>query len=206
MAVAAGADAVGLVGWMPTGAGVIDDATAADIAAAVPPPTDSWLLTFEDSAAGIAAHVARCGTPTVQIVRHVAPAVHADLARIAPALRRVQVVHIEDEDSLALIDRYAGLAHAFLLDSGRPAAAQYGGTGRRHDWRLSAKFVRRSPLPVFLAGGLTPADAAEAIRTVRPFGLDVCSGLRPDGRTLDAGRLAAFVAAVRAADEETRIP
>jgi phosphoribosylanthranilate isomerase len=201
-AIAAGADAIGLVSYMPTGAGVIDDATAAAIAAAAPPPTDAWLLTFEDTAEGIAGHAARCGTRTVQIVRHVAASVHEDLARIAPALRRVQVVHIEDERSLALIGAYASLAHAFLIDSGRPAASEFGGTGRVHDWRLSAVFVRRSPLPVFLAGGLRPDNAAAAVRTVRPFGLDVCSGLRPDGRRLDAGRLKTFLAAVRAADQE----
>lgn len=206
MAIAVGADAVGLVSWMPTGAGVIDDATAAAIAAAVPPPTDAWLLTFEDSAEGIAGHAGRCRTRTVQIVRHVPPQVHADLARIAPALRRVQVVHIEDERSLALIEAYAGLAEAFLIDSGRPSASEFGGTGRVHDWHLSAEFVRRSPVPVFLAGGLTPDNAAAAIRAVKPFGLDICSGLRPDGRHLDAGRLAAFVAAVRAADQETHAP
>lgn len=202
MAIAAGVDAVGLVGWMPTGAGVIDDAAAAAIAAAVPPPVDPWLLTFADTAEGIADHSLRCGTSTVQIVQHVPASVHRDLARRAPRLRRVQVVHIEDEGSLALIDRYAGLAHAFLLDSGRPSASEFGGTGRVHDWALGAAFVRRSPLPVFVAGGLTPDNAGEAVRTIRPFGLDICSGLRPDGRNLDAGRLAAFVAAVRAADRE----
>ncbi|MDT8344180.1 MAG: N-(5'-phosphoribosyl)anthranilate isomerase, partial [Thermohalobaculum sp.] len=85
-------------------------------------------------------------------------------------------------------------AQAFLLDSGRPATAELGGTGRVHDWEVSAEFVRRSPLPVFLAGGLGPANAAEAVARVRPFGLDICSGVRTAG-ALDADRLAAFMAA-----------
>ncbi|WP_207538214.1 phosphoribosylanthranilate isomerase [Sabulicella rubraurantiaca] len=64
---------------------------------------------------------------------------------------------------------------------------------------MSAAFVRRSPRPVFLAGGLTPGNVAQAIQMVRPYGLDLCSALRPEGH-LDTGRLRAFMAAVRAAD------
>ncbi len=65
---------------------------------------------------------------------------------------------------------------------------------------MSAEFVRMSRLPVFLAGGLSAANAEEAIRQVRPFGLDLCSGLRTEGR-LDPGKLAGFMAAVRRADQ-----
>lgn len=74
--------------------------------------------------------------------------------------------------------------HAFLLDSGRPnlPTPEFGGTGRVHDWQISAEFVRRSPHPVFLAGGLTPANVREAIRRVKPFGVDLCSGVRTGGR------------------------
>ena len=91
--------------------------------------------------------------------------------------------------------------HAFLLDSGRPAlpTPEYGGTGRTHDWSVSAEFVRRSPHPVFLAGGLSAANVGEAMKTVGPFGLDVCSGVRTDGR-LDRDKLEAFIDAVRRTD------
>ena len=73
---------------------------------------------------------------------------------------------------------------------------ELGGTGRRHDWALSARIVARVSRPVFLAGGLTPENAEEAIRTVRPWALDVCSGVRTDGR-LDAGKLERLFAAIR---------
>jgi phosphoribosylanthranilate isomerase len=85
-----------------------------------------------------------------------------------------------------------------LLDSGRPGAAvaELGGTGRVHDWTLSARIVESSPVPVFLAGGLRPENVAEAVGAVAPFGVDVCSGLRdPAGRLLPA-RLEAFVRAL----------
>lgn len=75
---------------------------------------------------------------------------------------------------------YEPYVHAFLLDSGRPNAsiAELGGTGRAHDWSISAEIVRRSSRPVFLAGGINPGNVRDAISTVAPFGLDVCSGVR----------------------------
>lgn len=198
-AIAAGVDAVGLVGPMPTGPGVVDDETARTIGAMVPPPVMPWLLSSEETADGIAAHAERCGAPTVQIVRHVAPEVHEALAARAPWLRRVQVIHVEGPEALDTVAAYGTRPHAFLLDSGRLSAAELGGTGRRHDWRISRQIVEAAARPVFLAGGLSPENAAEAVAAVRPFGLDVCSGLRRDD-WLVPGRLAAFVAAVRTAD------
>ena len=89
---------------------------------------------------------------------------------------------------------------ALLLDSGRPALSvkELGGTGRVHDWAISAELVRSVSVPVFLAGGLNASNVADSIRQVRPFGVDVCSGLRTDGK-LDETKLAAFVEAVASA-------
>jgi phosphoribosylanthranilate isomerase len=199
MAASAGADLLGLVGPMPTGPGPIEDRMARLIAAGAVPWAPQVLLTACETADGIAEHAARIGVRAVQIVTHVAPAAHARLARAAPGLTRIQVIHVEDADALRLIADYEPHVTAFLLDSGRPALDELGGTGRVHDWEISAEFVRRSGWPVFLAGGLTPENVGEAIRVVRPFGVDVCSGVRVDGK-LDPGRLAAFMEAVRTAD------
>jgi phosphoribosylanthranilate isomerase len=196
MAIAAGADALGLVAEMPSGPGPIPDDLIAEIAATVPPPVATFLLTSRVTAKEIAAHVGACGTNTVQVVSHIDPAEHELLAALRPATRRVQVIHVESEEALRLIREYAPLVHAFLLDSGRPASAELGGTGRVHDWAVSAEFVRRSPLPVFLAGGLNPENAAQAVTEVKPFGLDLCSGVRTGGK-LDAEKLHAFFAAAR---------
>ena len=153
MAITAGADAVGLVGEMPSGPGVIDDDVARDIAAIVPPPISTFLLTSRERAVEIADHVRYCGTNAVQIVRHINPMQYPELIRSLPEVRRIQVVHVEDGRALDLIDLYSPYVHAFLLDSGRPAAehVELGGTGRTHDWDVSAEFVRRSEKPVFLA-------------------------------------------------------
>ena len=117
--------------------------------------------------------------------------------RHLPALKRVQVIHVEDNGALDLIRVYEPHVHAFLLDSGRPNAStvELGGTGRVHDWRISAEFVRRSVKPVFLAGGLKPGNVADAVRQVSPFGVDLCSGVRTEGK-LDEGLLSQFTKAL----------
>jgi phosphoribosylanthranilate isomerase len=203
MAVAAGADALGLVGAMPSGPGPIPDDRIAEIARLVPPPVATFLLTSETTAEAISAHIRATGPTAVQVVSHIEPAEAARLAVLEPRVRRVQVIHVEGSDALDLIPLYAPHVHAFLLDSGRPNATirELGGTGRVHDWAVSAAFVQASPVPVFLAGGLTPDNAGEAIRRVRPYGLDLCSGVRTEGR-LDPAKLESFMRSVRSADRE----
>ena len=199
LAIAAGADALGLVGEMPSGPGPIDDDTARAIATDVPPPVATFLLTSRTSGADIVDHVRYCGTNTVQVVSHIDPAQYPVIAAGLPGVRRVQVVHVQDDGALELIQAYADHVHAFLLDSGRPNAgiAELGGTGRAHDWQISRRFVAATDKPVFLAGGLTPHNVARAIATVMPYGVDLCSGVRTHG-ALDAGKLQSFMAALTA--------
>ena len=77
----------------------------------------------------------------------------------------------------------AARVDALLLDSGRPDAQvkTLGGTGLTHDWALSAEIVAQVDRPVFLAGGLRESNVAEAIAQVKPFGVDLCSGVRTEG-------------------------
>jgi phosphoribosylanthranilate isomerase len=72
---------------------------------------------------------------------------------------------------------------------------ELGGTGRTHDWTLSRQIRETIEVPLFLAGGLSPTNIVEAIATVQPYGVDVCSGLRVNGK-LDATKLSAFFSAV----------
>jgi phosphoribosylanthranilate isomerase len=200
MAMDAGADALGFVAAMPSGPGIVSDATIRAVTADVPPPIATFLLTSRAAGTDIADHVRHCGTNTVQIVDHIDPGELAVLAVSLPMVRRVQVIHVEGPGALDLIPRYAPYVHAFLLDSGKPGGTmrELGGTGRTHDWAVSAEFVKRTEKPVFLAGGLNPGNVAEAIATVQPFGVDLCSGVRTDGH-LDQAKLDAFMAAARAA-------
>lgn len=199
-AVAAGADALGFVGEMPSGPGPIPDDVAREAAAACPPGVSPFLLTSRSEPEEIVEHAHLIGVRVVQLVRHLDPAVHGAIREIEPGLRIVQVVHVEDEHAVELARGYGRTADALLLDSGRPSltVAELGGTGRVHDWTLSRRIVHDSPAPVWLAGGLTASNVGEAIEQVNPFGVDLCSGLRTAGR-LDAKKMSAFFHAVRLA-------
>jgi phosphoribosylanthranilate isomerase len=197
LAVSAGASALGLVGPMPSGPGVIDDALIAEIAAVVPPPIATFLLTSETRADAVIDHLRRCGTNTVQLVDRVEAGAHAIIRRALPQVKIVQVLHVTDDDVVNEARALADAVDGFLLDSGNPklAVKELGGTGRVHDWDLSRRIVEIVDRPVFLAGGLRADNVAEAVARVRPFGLDLCSSVRTQGR-LDGEKLAAFFAAV----------
>lgn len=197
-AVRLGASALGLVSQMPSGPGVIDDALIADIAAAVPPPIATFLLTARCEADAIVAQHAVCRTTTLQLVDAVAPEELRRLRRALPQVTLVQVIHVRDEASVDEALTVAGLVDALLLDSGNPTlqVKELGGTGRVHDWRLSRRIRDAAPVPVFLAGGLHAGNVREAVAAVEPFGLDLCSGVSRGGR-LDPARLADFMQAVQ---------
>lgn len=199
LAIAHGASALGLVGPMPSGPGVISDARIAAIAAATPPAVSTFLLTSETEAEAIIAHHQRVHTSTIQLVDVPAPGTHARLRAALPGIKLVQVIHVLNEASVAEALAMASAVDALLLDSGNPnrAVKELGGTGRTHDWGLSRRICEAAPVPVFLAGGLHPGNVAAAIEAVQPFGLDLCSGLRTAG-ALDPAKLSAFFAAVNA--------
>ncbi len=197
LAIAKGADALGLVARMPSGPGPIPDSAIAEIAAAVPPPIATFLLTSETEPDAVVDHVRACGTSTVQLVDAVPSATYQALRRAHPALRVVQVLHVTGPETLEEAKEIAPQVDALLLDSGNPGAAvkELGGTGRTHDWAVSARIVAEVPKPVFLAGGLRADNVATAIAAVRPYGVDLCSGVRTDDR-LDPAKLGPFVEAV----------
>jgi phosphoribosylanthranilate isomerase len=182
-------------GEPPSGPGVLDNRLIAEIAAAAPPPVATFLLTSEAEPSAIVEHARICGVNTVQLVDRVAPAAYSALRAGLPGMRLVQVIHVEGQDQIDEARTMGELADALLLDSGRPFAAirELGGTGRTHDWSLSRKIVEASSCPVFLAGGLNSGNVARAIREVRPFGVDLCSGVRTDEK-LDSRKLEAFMA------------
>jgi len=197
LAISAGASAIGLVSAMPSGPGPIDEAQIARIAAAVPAPTETFLLTALTGAGAIAEQQRRCGTTAVQLVDQVAEPELRRLRKLLPGTRLVQVIHVTGPESVDEARAAAALVDALLLDSGNPrlAVKELGGTGRVHDWEYSRRICEAAGVPVLLAGGLHPGNARLAMERVRPTGLDVCSGLRRDGR-LDSGRLKDFFEAL----------
>lgn len=193
LAIRHGAAALGLVSRMPSGPGVISEDQIAEIAARVPPPIASFLLTCEQDVDSIIAQQKRCGTNTLQIVDSLTRGSYDDLRHSLPGIGIVQVIHVVGPESVDEADAIAPQVDAILLDSGNPAlrVKELGGTGRRHDWSLSRQIREQVDVPIFLAGGLNPGNARQAIEEVGPFGLDICTGVRTDGR-LDDTKLAAL--------------
>ena len=223
LAMALGADALGLVSAMPSGPGVISDVLVAEIAAAVARkatpsaavrptvnsfavksfpvntfPVKTFLLTSRQTAQDIAAQHAVCNTTTLQLVDDVAPEELRLLRRLLPHVELVQVIHVVDELALHQALAVAPWVDMLLLDSGNPrlAVKELGGTGRTHNWEISQRIVAAAPVPVLLAGGLNAQNARASLQNVSPYGLDICSDVRSGGQ-LDAEKLAAFMQAVK---------
>jgi phosphoribosylanthranilate isomerase len=194
MAIEAGASAVGLVSAMPSGPGPIPEDLIAEIAATIPPGVSSFLLTCLQNAASIIEQQRRLRVNTIQICDRLTQGSYQDLRDALPGVSLVQVVHVTGPEAVDEAIAVAPHVDAILLDSGNQSLAikELGGTGRTHDWTLSRKIREAIEVPLFLAGGLNPSNVAAAIREVQPFGIDVCSGLRTEGR-LVREKLEAFI-------------
>lgn len=199
-AIRLGADALGLVSHMPSGPGVIDEELIRDIAIRVPPPVATFLLTSHQDTDVIIEQQRRCRVNTLQLVDALPEGSHAKLRKALPGVSLVQVLHVRDDSTIEEARAVQHDVDALLLDSGNPdlAVKELGGTGRVHNWDISRRLIESVDVPVFLAGGLNRENAAKAVVATRPFGLDLCSGVRTDDR-LDADKLAAFMEAVRPA-------
>lgn len=197
MAIKFGAAAVGLVSAMPSGPGVISEDLIRQIAASIPPPVASFLLTCRQDVAAIIDQQKSLRVNTIQLCDRLEEGSHRQLREALPGVSLVQVIHVNGPDSLDEAVAVAPHVDAVLLDSGNRTAAikELGGTGRVHDWNLSKQIREAVRVPVFLAGGLNAANVGAAVEQVRPFGVDVCSGVRTDGR-LDKHKLADFFEAV----------
>lgn len=193
MAIKHGASAVGLVSAMPSGPGPIPEELIAEIAATIPPGVSSFLLTCQQNVDAIIDQQRRLRVNTLQICDRLAPRSYERLREALPGVSLVQVVHVTGPESVEEAIAIAPEVDAVLLDSGNQSLPikELGGTGRTHDWSLSRAIREAIEVPLFLAGGLKPENVAAAIREVQPFGIDVCSGLRTEGK-LDPQKLAAF--------------
>lgn len=190
-AVAAGADALGFV-FAAASPRRIAPAAAGRIIATLPPFVAAVGVFVDQPAEEIEAIASACGLHAVQLHG-------AEPAALARALSRpvIRAIRVRDERSLAPLASYP--ARAFLLDAYVPG--QPGGTGRAIPWRLVEGV--RAPVPMILAGGLTPASVGEVVRRVRPYAVDASSGLeRAPGRK-DHRKLEEFIANVRSADHQS---
>jgi phosphoribosylanthranilate isomerase len=196
-AIAYGASALGLVSAMPSGPGVISEKTIAEIAATIPPPIATFLLTSKRDARSIIDQQRKCRTNTLQLCDRIETGVYQKLRDALPGVALVQVIHVNGRGSIEEATAAAPFVDALLLDSGndKSSVKELGGTGRVHDWSISKTIRESVNKPIFLAGGLNRENVARAISEVAPFGLDLCSGVRTNGM-LDEMKLAGFFGAI----------
>ena len=195
-----GASALGLVSAMPSGPGPISEELIAEIAAVIPPGVASFLLTSRQDAESIIAQQKRTRVNTIQLVDRISLHVYEALRMALPGIALVQVTHVTGEESLIEAMNVREFVDAILLDSGNPSLAvkELGGTGRTHDWSISKRIREAVDIPIYLAGGLKAENVAEAIQQVQPFGVDLCSGVRTNGK-LDEEKLKRFFEQVNSA-------
>lgn len=197
IAISHGADVIGLVGNMPSGPGVIDDALIKEIANSIPSSIATSLLTSETNAQDIISHYQRAPTSSIQIVDRIATQEYTLIRKALPKVNIVQVIHMMDHHSVQEAIEISQYVDAILLDSGNPnlPTKELGGTGKTHNWDLSQQISTSISIPLFLAGGLNKDNVRQAINKVQPYGVDVCSGVRTDGH-LDPIKLFEFIKAV----------
>lgn len=186
-AVRAGADAVGVVSDVPVDTPrEVDPERAAELLADVPPFVAGTLVTMTDDAERAIELVERVDPDAIQIHGRPDPAACEEIqAAGADLLLSVGA------DDLEGIDRYEGAVEALVVDSTDEDGA--GGTGRTHDWERTRAATAPLETPVVLAGGLTPDNVTDAVRTVEPFAVDVASGVESEPGRKDSAAVEAFV-------------
>lgn len=196
----AGADAIGFTLGLPDGPhNGLDEHGARAIIRALPPLITPVLITYHTTATTVVPLCRYLGVSTVQLHARPDPAEVAAIRATLPGIKIILAVNVTGEEAIAEAVALSAHADALILDSYDPVTGRRGATGRTHDWSISRRIVERVPVPVILAGGLTPDNVTTAIRQVRPWAVDTHTGVeRPDGST-DHERVRAFVRAARRA-------
>jgi len=198
LAIEYGASALGLVSEMPSGPGVISEDLIVEIAKQVPAEISTFLLTSKTNAEEIITQYKKCRTTHIQLVDNEDIDIYKRLKDELPAVKIVQVIHVTGEESIGEAITVSNYVDLILLDSGNQklTVKELGGTGRTHDWSISKEIVENVNVPVFLAGGINPSNVSAALNEVRPYGVDLCSGVRINNK-LDENLLKEFFNTLR---------
>ncbi|AGB39503.1 phosphoribosylanthranilate isomerase [Natronococcus occultus] len=193
-AVAAGADAVGLISAVPVDTHrELAPARAAELAAAAPPFVTTVLVTMPETPAAAIELVETVGPDAVQLHGTLEPDA---VATVREDVDATVVVALEaGETDATTAGRYGDVADGLLVDT--PADGGGGGTGETHDWELTRELTAALDSPIVLAGGLAPENVADAVRTVEPFAVDVASGIEDADGATDADAARTFVERAR---------
>jgi phosphoribosylanthranilate isomerase len=187
-AVEAGADALGFMFYASSPRCVTRE-TATQIVHHLPPFVAKVGVFVNPNAEEVRLAIADCGLDTLQFHGEESPEFCRQFG-----LKVLKAFRVQGPETLKALPTYSSMA--WLLDSF--VAGSHGGTGNTFNWDIAAEAVRMGGR-VILAGGLTPENAAEAVRKVRPYGLDVSSGVESAPGKKDAAKVRAFIAAAKGA-------
>lgn len=200
-AISAGANAVGfLVGITHLAEDKISKEEAKDIIEKIPPFVSKVMVTHlldKEEITGIARFL---GVDTIQIQDHIPPEDLDQLKSELPYCKIIKAIHVTDRtEALKMLGSFERHCDAILLDS--RTEDRLGGTGITHDWNISREIVEKASCPVILAGGLNGANVFDAVKQVRPYAVDVNSGVEVDGyKSFD--KIKAFISnAIRAKEK-----
>lgn len=198
MAVSFGADALGfLVGLSYRTDDEVELPVAQRIMAEIPPFVSTVLVTHRVELEWVAQACRQSGCSIVQLHGDFALAQIPELRQRVPNVRVIKAVNVVDESAVTHAVAAAQQADAVLLDS--RTATRIGGTGRTHDWTISARIVKMVEKPVILAGGLNPENIAKAIDVVQPFAVDVNTGVEFPGGAKSPQKVEDFISLAKKA-------
>jgi phosphoribosylanthranilate isomerase len=204
LAVEFGADAIGLlVGQLHNSPDFITPEQAKHIVGEMPPFVSTVLVTHLHDREKIAELVTDVCPSTLQLHGKSRPADTRFLRQQFPQLKISKALHANAEGVEDEAETWVKYVDAILLDTSSPETDQVGGTGRTHDWAVSAHMVGTLRKPVILAGGLTPGNVANAIAKVRPFAVDVNSGIKNAAGFKDPEKLRRFIEIAHLAGDYT---
>lgn len=190
--IAAGADALGFHVELEHSKCPIGAATTASIISHVPPFVASVIVTTVIEPKALIRIARATGANTLQLQGEVSADTVRAVKAVSPYLKVYAVVHVFGTDAIEAARKIEGV-DAIILDSADKTSGARGGTGKTHDWNISKKIVESLSIPVVLAGGLNPDNVAEAVRLVKPYAVDVETGVSNPDHTKNAEKVRLFV-------------
>jgi len=195
----AGADALGFHIELEQSRCPVAAATASGIISKLPPFISSVVVTSETDPKKLVRIMESTGATTLQLHKEVSPEMVNAVKTVFFSTKIYVAISVTGAESIAIAKTFEDSADTVILDTMNQETGARGGTGKTHDWTISKKIVESTLFPVILAGGLNRDNVADAIKAVRPYAVDVNSGVSNPGGTKDFSKVKAFVERAKSA-------
>lgn len=182
MCIDAGADFLGLlVGQRHNSTDFIDKYTAKEIATFSKGKIKTVLVTHLTNGEEIVELTQFIGNDVIQLHSNIDEDEVEKIINVLPSIKLIRLIHVSRNGQILTDYKTMKYADYYLLDSVNLETNQVGGTGLIHDWNIDRELIKKLDKPTFIAGGLTPENVANAIKTAKPSGVDVNSGCKLNG-------------------------